>query len=146
MTAKKQITGMRGVFLVAAELARRGFTVSLTSRNAKGADLLVADHACSRAYSVEVKTNSTRASFWLLSKGAEDVTAPSHFYILVNLHEDLNAVEYYIVPSRFLADNIKVEPTPKGIWYSIHKKAGLERFKDNWDSMTHVGSGSGNEI
>lgn len=32
-----QITGMRGVYLVAAELSRLGFIVSPTSRGARGA-------------------------------------------------------------------------------------------------------------
>lgn len=126
---------MRGVFLVAAELAGRGFTVSLTSRNARGADLLVTDQSCNRAYSVEVKTNGTRATFWLLNKGAKALTSPSHVYVLVNLHQDLNVVEYYVVPSSYVMRNVKVERTPKGTWYSIAKSPQLERFKNGWDSF-----------
>jgi hypothetical protein len=61
-------TGMHGVFLTAAELTHRGFIVSLTSRNAFGADLLVTDDQCQRTWSVQVKTNqSTSPNFWLLS-------------------------------------------------------------------------------
>ena len=37
------ISGMTGVYLVAAELSKRGFIVSPTSRGAEGADLLVTD-------------------------------------------------------------------------------------------------------
>jgi hypothetical protein len=37
---------MQGVFLTAAELTHRGFVVSLTARNAFGADLLVTDNQC----------------------------------------------------------------------------------------------------
>jgi hypothetical protein len=40
MRAKGYLTGMRGVYLVAAELSRLGFVVSPTSRSAVGADLL----------------------------------------------------------------------------------------------------------
>ena len=36
MTSKGQMTGMRGVYLVAAELARLGFVASPTSRSAWG--------------------------------------------------------------------------------------------------------------
>ena len=39
----RYITGMRGVYLVAAELSKRGFIASPTSRGAQGADLLVTD-------------------------------------------------------------------------------------------------------
>jgi hypothetical protein len=36
MPSNKQITGMRGVYLVAAELAKHGFIASPTSRSARG--------------------------------------------------------------------------------------------------------------
>ena len=41
MANKGAITGMTGVYLTAAELSKRGFIVSPTSRGAEGADLLV---------------------------------------------------------------------------------------------------------
>jgi len=41
--SKHQLTGMRGVYLAAAEIAARGMIVSPTSRSAAGADLLVTD-------------------------------------------------------------------------------------------------------
>jgi hypothetical protein len=44
---------MQGVFSVAGELTRLGFIVSLTSRNAFGADLLVTDQKCERSWSVQ---------------------------------------------------------------------------------------------
>ena len=43
---KAIITGMIGVYLTAAELSKRGFIVSPTSRGAEGADLLVTDQEC----------------------------------------------------------------------------------------------------
>jgi hypothetical protein len=43
MASKQQMTGMLGAYLAAAELTQRGLIVSMTSRNARGADLLVAD-------------------------------------------------------------------------------------------------------
>jgi hypothetical protein len=39
MASKQQMTGMLGVYLTAAELVKRGFIVSPTSRSALGADL-----------------------------------------------------------------------------------------------------------
>ena len=60
------------MYLVAAELAARGFIVSPTSRSAAGADLLVTDESCNRAFSVQVKTNARQFSYWLLSKKAFD--------------------------------------------------------------------------
>jgi hypothetical protein len=62
MATKGQMTGMLGVYLVAAELSRLGFIVSPTSRSAAGADLLVTDQECQKAWSVQVKTNKNIAS------------------------------------------------------------------------------------
>ena len=55
MASKGQMTGMIGAYLVAAELSKQGFIVSPTSRSAAGADLLVTDQACLKAWSVQVK-------------------------------------------------------------------------------------------
>jgi hypothetical protein len=63
MASKHQMTGMAGVYLTAAELVQRGFIVSPTSRSALGADLLVTDQRCHKAWSVQVKTNASSANF-----------------------------------------------------------------------------------
>jgi hypothetical protein len=47
-----QATGMQGVYLVAAELTKRGLTVAPASRSAFGADLLVTDDRCKKTWSV----------------------------------------------------------------------------------------------
>ena len=51
MPSNKQITGMRGVSVVAAELSKHGFIASPTSRSARGADILATDAECKRAFS-----------------------------------------------------------------------------------------------
>ena len=71
MASKGQLTGMRGVFLVAAELSKRGFIVSPTSRSALGADILTTDQSCCKTFSVQVKTNAKNASFWLIGANIE---------------------------------------------------------------------------
>jgi hypothetical protein len=133
---------MRGVFLVAAELANRGFTVSLTSRSAKGADLLVTDQSCNQAFSVEVKTNGKRANFWLLSKGAESIVSPSHVYVLVNLNEDLNAIEYYVIPSALVAKRMKVQRNRNSTWYSIALDDAVRKQLGQWGLFDARGSGT----
>jgi hypothetical protein len=52
MAMQTQLTGMTGVYLAAAELSHLGFIVSPTSRSARGADLLVTDQGCRKAWSV----------------------------------------------------------------------------------------------
>ncbi len=104
MASKGQMTGMLGVYLVAAELTRRDFIVSPTSRSAAGADLLVTDHEYRKAWSVQVKTNKKRANFWLVGPNASRFKSDSHMYVFVNIGAGDRA-EYLVVPSKHVAAN-----------------------------------------
>ena len=103
MASKHQMTGMLGVYLTAAEMTHRQLIVSITSRNAKGADLLATDQSYRKTWSIQIKTNSKPANFWLLSKSYKEETSRSHIYIFVNLRGDKKP-DYYIVPSRQVAE------------------------------------------
>lgn len=125
------MTGMRGVYLVAAELAKLGYIVSPTSRSAIGADLLVTDQECKRAYSVQVKTNASTFNFWLLSEKSKTLVSPSHIYIFVNLRKDGETVEMYPVPSREVSKKMTISKQGKSTWYSFWLK-DAKRFQDKW--------------
>src|SRR5262245_58188340 len=112
MASKGQMTGMRGVYLVAAELTKRGFIVSVTSRSAAGADLLITDQACKRAWSVQVKTNGRPASFWLLGKGDEKPGSNSHIYIFVNLRGE-KPPEFLVARSQRVSRVAKLSETTR---------------------------------
>ena len=94
------LIGMRGVYSAAAELARRGFIVSPTSRSASGADLLVTDQRCRRAWSVQVKTTGQRhpASYCLVGSHVKEFASDTHIYIFVSYKED--KPHFLVVPSR----------------------------------------------
>ena len=130
MPSKGQLTGMTGVYLVAAELARRGFIASPTSRSARGADILVADQNCKHACSLQVKTNGKSTSFWLLNPHAKEMVASTHLYVLVNLLKDGH--DFYVVPSGVVARRMDVVPQGKSTWYSISRDK-VKEFKDKWD-------------
>ena len=129
---KGQLTGMRGVYLVAAELAGRGFIASPTSRSAFGADILVTDQGCARAYSVQVKTNAKTHSFWLVGKRTP--VSDSHIYVLVNLimKGGVETVEYFIVPSQVVNSRKIQEDGPRSQWWPLYRKE-IEDFRDKWD-------------
>lgn len=133
MASKSQLTGMRGVYLVAAELSKFGFIASPTSRSAIGADILVTDQACQRTYSVQVKTNARTFNFWLLGKKAKDLVSENHIYVLVNiqLQKIGESIDYYVVPSKVIAEKMIYSKSPKSDWYSF-KLADAEPYKDKW--------------
>ena len=125
-TNKSQLTGMLGVYLTAAELTNKGFIVSLTSRNAKGADLLATDQHCQRAWSVQVKTQRQAANFWLIGSHAREVKSPSHIYVFINLRGD-NKPEYLVVPSEIVAEKMyKYKANTGTVFYGFYRKAGKE--------------------
>jgi hypothetical protein len=131
MASKQQQTGMRGVYLVAAELAKQGFVVSPTSRNAAGADLLVTNQSCRRAYSVQVKTNEGSRNDWLLSKSAKRLKSPTHIYVFVNLLSGGKAPEYFVVPSRVVATRMGRVRRPASVWYWFEKQHA-SRYRAKW--------------
>ncbi|MFA6328888.1 MAG: hypothetical protein WCY41_05570 [Candidatus Micrarchaeia archaeon] len=99
MSAKKGfITGMTGVYLVAAELSKHNIIATLTSRNAPGVDIISSTQDLKRVFNIQVKTNSKNASFWLLNKDAKGTYSPNFVYVFVNLRE--GGADFYIVPSK----------------------------------------------
>jgi hypothetical protein len=139
MPTKPHMTGMQGVYLVAAELTRRGLVVSPTSRSAFGADLLVTDQKCKRARSVQVKTNFGRPNFWLLNKHCSETKSDTHVYVLVNLgqknpQQRYKGPDFYVVPSRVLSRRMRTTPPGRrthAIFYSIFRDK-VESFKNKW--------------
>lgn len=133
MAAKGQMTGMRGVYLVAAELTRLGFIVSPTSRSAAGADLLVTDQKCKRAFSVQVKTNARTFGFWLIGKKAREIVSDTHIYVLVNIRNSVRSgekIEFFVVPSKIVARR----GFHGGSWQNISRGNILKREND-WSAF-----------
>lgn len=133
MATKGQLTGMRGVFLVAAELCSRGFIVSPTSRSAIGADILATDESCKKTFSIQVKTNAKTFNAWLLSKKASKIRAESHIYVFVNIRSKKgeDSIEYYVVPSKIVAKNVEERKRPNATLYAFYMPKA-QKYKDNW--------------
>ena len=122
---------MRGVYLVAAELSRQSFIASPTSRSAHGADILVTDYACRQAFSVQVKTKTTKASYWLLTKDYKELVSDSHIYVFVSIREDGVLSEYFVIPSRVVAKKAYVERFGKDTWHSFTVD-DAKPYQDKW--------------
>lgn len=127
------LTGMHGVYLVAAELTAHGLIVSPTLRNAPGADLLVTTPDCQQAWSVQVKTNSDKWGFWLVGKKAMTAASPSHIYVLVNLIG--RDSEFYIIPSKHLAPMVREEVNKNSTWYSVYAE-DADPYRERWECFT----------
>jgi hypothetical protein len=126
---------MRGVYLVAAELAKHGFIASPTSRSARGADILTTDVECRSAFSIQVKTAAPVSSYWLLSEHATELVSDTHIYVFVNIKKDGISPDFYVVPSAVVAEKMWVEKQKGGsIWYSFALD-DAKPFQDKWDIL-----------
>lgn len=97
--SKTQQIGMLGVHLVAAEFIRRGFIVATTSREAFGADLIVTDAQCGKAWTIQVKTTG-RIQNWFNVGKYSNVSSKNHVYVFVSFKDD--QPDFLVVDSRIV--------------------------------------------
>ena len=128
MASKLQMTGMQGVYLAAAELTRRGLIVSITSRNARGVDLLATDPSYKKTWSIQVKTSWKPVSSWPIGKDYKTEVSESHIYVFINLRGE-EKPDYYIVPSRQVAKEGRIYRRPNSTWYGFSRKG---RKPNDW--------------
>lgn len=133
MAAPSQVSGMRAVYAVAAELSRLELTASVLARNAKGADILVTDVDCLRQpLSVQVKSrqesesNRARNWHWLVGKGAG--FSKTLVFVFVYFPKK-GEPEFFVVPSqriqRMLQDSDRK--------MSYVRRIDVEAYQDDWE-------------
>ena len=99
--------GNSGEYFVAGELERRGFTVAVPMSNVKDFDILAINRETHEQFAIQVKTTWYKQKKWTLSKKNENLKGENIFYVFVSLNE-LETPEYHIVPSKVVADTIKI--------------------------------------
>ena len=129
------LCGVAGEYFVAAELSRRGYIASITLRNTKGVDILASNENASHQVMIQVKSNQGNSREWILTQKAEDDFQDNLFYVFVNLKTDLERPEYFIVPSKDVADFVREgharwlkEPGRHG---QPHKDSNVRKFQVN---------------
>lgn len=125
--ASTAIAGMRGVFLVAAELAEREFIVSPTSRSARGVDLLASNLEGTQTYAVEVKSTS-KTTFWIVGKDAGLRKSRSQIWVFVKFGKPGERARFFIVPSTHLRRYFN-----EGKTVPFVKRKTIERYEDRWE-------------
>lgn len=129
MASKAQISGMRGVFLVAAELAERGFVVSPTSRSARGVDLLASNLDGTRTYAVEVKSAS-KTTFWIVGKDAGKQKSRNNIWVFVKFGKPKERSRFFVVPSTHLRRYFNTGKTMPFV-----RRAAILKYEDHWDAF-----------
>jgi len=128
------LTGVAGEYYVAAELSKRGLIASITLRNTAGVDILCRDGRSNKGIGIQVKTASGKAKKWLLNKKCEKHSAKDLFYIFVSLKGSDEAPDFYIVPSRsvanYCAKSHKEWLSTPGKNKHVRRDTDLRQFRD----------------
>lgn len=117
-------TGVAGEYFVMAELTRRGYVASLTSKNTKAIDLLVSDKNGRQLAAVQVKAcDNVQQHKWKMSNSVENNDSPNLYYVFVNMNGGAEP-SYYVVPSRYVANKVKQDYEK---WLHTPGKKGQQR-------------------
>jgi len=127
----KTNSGIAAEFLVAGELARRGFNVTLTLGNTKSIDLLIEKN--NKLIPVQVKGIQRRKSIcWNIS--LSNLENDNMIYVLVNLNADtLESPEYFILTEEEVKKHFK--PTNSGRDYLDYNPAKKMDLENRWDKI-----------
>lgn len=88
------------------------------------ADLLVTDKRCKKAWSVQVKTISSKAKYWPVNPDARRTHSRSHIYVFVLApRKSQREPSFYVVPSNAVAPAIKTFHRLNSTWYGYAPRA-----------------------
>lgn len=100
--------GCAGEYLVCGELNKRGIIASLTLKNTNGIDILATNSDASKSAGIQVKTTIWSRQFypsWVLRDKADTYMSDNLFYVFVLLKPDKERPDFYIVPSKVVAEH-----------------------------------------
>ncbi|MBP1920420.1 hypothetical protein [Youngiibacter multivorans] len=134
--------GIAGEYFVVAELTRRGFVASLTSKNTKGIDILGSDKRGHQMFAIQVKTsNNEKQLTWKMSKSAERNYSKNLYYVFVNMNNG-NQPKYFIVPSSYVAYRVKQDYDE---WYITPRKDGMQHKETSMRTFSFVDQDEANQ-
>ena len=130
----KGITGIAGEYFVAGELSRRGYMASITLRNNDSIDIHASNLVDNKIFAIQVKTSQYSVREWPVGIKAENIHSANLFYIFVAFKKIDERPEYFIVPSKVVAEQVKEDhekwlATP-GKNGQPHKDSSLRKFND----------------
>jgi hypothetical protein len=130
----KGITGIAGEYFVAGELSRRGYMASITLRNNESIDIHASNINNNKILAIQVKTSQSAKRSWPVGEKAETRHSENLFYVFVALKQLNERPDYFIVPSKEVAKQVKeshkqwlATPGKKG---QAHKDTSMRQFND----------------
>lgn len=129
----KRLINKAGQYFVAGELLRLGYIVSIPLRNNTGG-INVSNADGTKQVAIQVRASQGDKPEWVLNDKAETIYADNLFYVFVNLKGPMEWPDFYVVPSKTVADFVKMDhrrwlerPGRKG---QPHKDNRVRKFRD----------------
>lgn len=148
MARNKQIIGAQGLYYVAYFLSCIGYNVLTTSRNAKGADILVYNEECTRSVTVQVKTMTVRSDINVGRTASNSESSRpnliSDIWVFVDFSKNVNEnptcyiyKKTELEKSHIAPDNNPGKKTNTYSWWISHKTILNEsnQGKDAWSKF-----------
>lgn len=127
--------GVAGEYFVMAELTRRGYVASPTSKNTKAIDLLVSDKNGKQLAAIQVKIcDNPKQQKWKMSKSVEQNDEANLYYVFVNMNGGAEP-SYYVVPSRYVAYRVWQDYDE---WINTPGKQGQKRNETSMRTFEFV--------
>ncbi len=127
-----QLTANVGLYYVAYELAKRGWNVMPTSRNAKGPDMFIYSQLGKTRHSVQVKATTNKRQI-PVGSNIDNFRMSDFVIICVNAYS--KSIELFIASADKIAvkiTNAKKGTSDKG-YYINHEE--YTKYKDNWEVL-----------
>jgi len=118
------LVGVAGEYYAAAELTRRGVNASITLRNTESYDIIASNPKNGKIFNIQVKTTTNKNNSWILNEKSEKNAAKNFYYILVKLNNDNKRPNFFIAPSKKVAEYISNDHRE---WMSGLKRDGTPR-------------------
>lgn len=119
-------TSVSGEHFVAAELSKRGWTATLTSKNTPEFDALAVLPGTDLRITVQVKTRGAYKYAWRVSSAGP--TGAHDFFVFVDLGADDEAPKYWVVPSATVAELITE--------HNQIRTKDISQYAERWDLLT----------
>lgn len=134
-----------GEYFVAAELTRMGHLALISLRNWENVDILASNEDGTKTVSIQVKTQRGNGRNWVLGEKHENVHSPKLFYVFVTLRSEGQMPDFYIVPSKVVANAIRSNhqrwlktPGRKGQKHNdttMRTFLNYAEYKDKWEEL-----------
>lgn len=125
---------LAGEFLVAGELSRRGYPVSITIGNAKSVDIYA--EAEQTVIKIDAKASRLKTSWPIFEKAVRN----DIFYIFVNLRtvkevDKKLAPEYFIVKGEEILSNKLINTNWRSMQGILYSTLNTEEYRERWDKL-----------